>query len=84
MIKTDELIGIIAKRKMSQRKVAKSIGITERTFYRKIRKGVFGSDEIEKMIELLNIEEPMKIFFAQNVTYKDTFEIKNIMERKEG
>ena len=30
-----------------------------------MKKGVFGSDEIEKMIDYLNIEEPMPIFFAK-------------------
>nr|DAW31487.1 MAG TPA: hypothetical protein [Caudoviricetes sp.]DAX45217.1 MAG TPA: hypothetical protein [Caudoviricetes sp.] len=28
-------------------------------------KGVFGSDEIEIMIDYLSIEDPMKIFFGK-------------------
>jgi DNA-binding XRE family transcriptional regulator len=65
MIRTDELRGIIAKRGMSQRKVADAIGITEKTFYEKMKKGVFRSDEIEKMISLLEIPNPSDIFFAR-------------------
>lgn len=63
MIKTDELRGIIAKNKYSQAKVAKAIGITPKTFYEKMNKGVFGSDEIEAMIKLLHIDNPGDIFF---------------------
>ena len=64
MIKTDELRGIIAKNNLSQAKVAEEIGITPKTFYEKMNKGVFGSDEIEVMIHLLKIENPVDIFFA--------------------
>ncbi|MFQ9858628.1 MAG: hypothetical protein ACLRWL_01480 [Evtepia gabavorous] len=65
VIKTDELRGIIAKNNLSQAKVAEEIGITPKTFYEKMNKGVFGSDEIEVMIHLLKIENPVDIFFAK-------------------
>ncbi len=65
MVRTDELRGIIAKKGTSQRQVAMSIGMTEKTFYEKMKKGVFGSDEIQKMIDLLDIEDPENIFFAK-------------------
>ena len=64
MIKTDELRGIIAKNGFSQSDVAAEIGITPKTFYEKMKIGVFGSDEIEIMINKLHIEDPMSIFFA--------------------
>ena len=63
MIKTDDLRGIIAKNGLSQTDVAKMIGVTPKTFYEKMAKGVFGSDEIEIMIKELHIENPMEIFF---------------------
>jgi transposase len=65
MIRTDELRGIIAKNGKSQRDVATAIGVTEKTFYLKMKKGDFGSDEIEKMIDFLQIENPVDIFFAK-------------------
>ncbi len=65
MIRTDELRGIIAKNGKSQRDVATAIGVTEKTFYLKMKKGIFGSDEIEKMIDFLQIENPVDIFFAK-------------------
>lgn len=65
MIRTDELRGVIAKNGYSQSDVAKMLGITPKTFYEKMKKGVFGSDEIEIMIKKLRIENPMPIFFDQ-------------------
>ena len=65
MIKTDDLRGIIAKNGLSQTDVAKMIGVTPKTFYEKMKNGVFRSDEIQIMIDELHIENPMPIFFAK-------------------
>lgn len=65
MIRVDKLRGIIAENGMSQREVADLIGITPKTFYQKMKAGVFGSDEIQIMINELQIENPVDIFFAQ-------------------
>ena len=59
-----KLKGIIAERGMTQAAVAKSIGVTEKTFYNKMKRGVFGTDEAEKMIALLHIEKPAEIFLS--------------------
>lgn len=65
MIKVDDLRGLIVKNRMTQNEVATALGITPKTFYLKMKRGVFGSDEIEKMIQILNIENPTEIFFAK-------------------
>ena len=65
MIRTDELRGIIAKNGLSQSDVALKIGVTPKTFYEKMKIGVFGSDEIQVMIDNLKIEDPIAIFFAR-------------------
>lgn len=65
LIKTNELRGIIAKNNKTQTDIAKMIGITPKTFYLRMQKGIFGSDEIQIMIDELNIENPMEIFFAK-------------------
>lgn len=65
MIKTNELRGIIAKNGFSQSDVAEKIGITPKTFYEKMKNGVFGSNEIQIMIDELHIENPIEIFFAK-------------------
>ncbi len=65
MIKTDKLKGIIVENGYSQSDIAKKIGITPKTFYEKMKNGIFGSDEIQIMIDELHIENPMEIFFAK-------------------
>ena len=65
VIKTNELRGIIASNNYSQSDVAKMIGVTPKTFYEKMKNGVFGSDEIQIMIDKLNIDDPISIFFAK-------------------
>ena len=62
---TAKLKGIIAERGYSQREVAKAIGVTEKTFYNKMKKGVFGTDEAMAMIELLGIKNPADIFLQK-------------------
>lgn len=68
MIRVDKLRGVIAQKNMSQSDVAKAIGITPKTFYTKMKNGVFGSDEIDAMISLLEIKNPADIFFCTGVT----------------
>ena len=65
LIRTDELRGVIAKNGYSQSDVAGMIGVTPKTFYEKMKIGVFGSDEIQIMIEKLHINDPISIFFAK-------------------
>lgn len=64
MIDTNKLKGLIVSKGLTQNKVAEILGMTPKTFYIKMKKGVFGSDEIEKMISLLDISDPVNIFFA--------------------
>lgn len=66
MIRTDELRGVIAKNGLSQSDVAAKIGVTPKTFYEKMKNGVFGSDEIQVMIDELHIDDPMAIFLLKS------------------
>lgn len=68
MIKTAKLLGIIVERGLSQKAVAKKLGINEATFYRKMKRGVFDSDEIYGMIKYLGIENPTSVFFTNDGT----------------
>ncbi len=68
MVNVDKLRGIIAERGLSQRKVAERLGMTEKTFYTKMKNGVFGTDEAYELIAILSIENPADIFFAEKVT----------------
>lgn len=65
MIDTDKLRGVIAERRLSQKQVAEHLEMVPATFYAKMKKGVFDSDEISDMIAFLGITDPLKIFFAE-------------------
>lgn len=67
MINTNKLRGIIAEKNLSQRNIAAELGITPETFYRKMKKGVFDSNEINQMIKILDIHDPVAIFFTDKV-----------------
>jgi len=56
MVDTTRLKSVIVLNDMTQESVARAIGITPKTFYLKMKRKVFGSDEIEKMIDLLHIQ----------------------------
>ena len=68
MIDTNALKGAITAKGLTQQDVAKHIGIAPKTFYAKMKRGVFGSDEMESMINLLSLENPWSIFFANEGT----------------
>ena len=54
MVNTNALRGLIVSKGLTQEKVAAHLGITPKTFGTRMKRGVFGSDEIEAMIELLD------------------------------
>lgn len=64
MVKANELKAAMARKGMTQQQVADAIGITHKTLYNKLKKGVFLSDEIEKLIVVLDISNPMDVFFS--------------------
>ncbi len=68
MIDTNRLRATWVSKGITQTQVASEIGLSSKTFSLKMKKGVFGSDEIEKMIDFLNIDNPMDIFFVKRVT----------------
>ena len=72
MIQTNLLRGKMAENGYSAVKLAKALKITPKTFYNKMARGVFGSDEIYQMIELLNIQNPIEIFFAPEIAQHAT------------
>lgn len=65
MVAVDKLRGIIAERGMTQKQVAQYLGISDKTFYNKMQKGVFGTDEVEQLVKLLCIPNPVDIFLVQ-------------------
>lgn len=70
MVDTQALAGIIVSKGKTQKDVANHLGMAPKTFYSKMKKGVFGSDEMEGMIDFLELEMSVAIpvFFANKVT----------------
>lgn len=68
MILVDELRGRFVAKGMTQEEVANKLGITSKTLGLKLKAGVLGSDEIEKLMEILEIEDPRYIFFGIEVS----------------
>lgn len=68
MLDRNALKAEIVRNGLTQKDVAKMIGISEKTFISRMHKGVFGTDEAEIMIRLLGIKHPVEIFFANEVT----------------
>ncbi|OOM74980.1 helix-turn-helix domain-containing protein [Clostridium sp. BL-8] len=65
MILVNELKGKIKAKGYTQEKLARELGISPKTLCTKLSKGIFGSDEIENMIKILEIQNPIEIFFAK-------------------
>lgn len=68
MINVSKIRGKMAEKGLSGLDMAKAIKKTPKTFYSKMKSGVFDSDEIEVIIKELDIEDPLDIFFAEEVT----------------
>ena len=65
LIKTDLLRGRMAEKGISQPKMAKLLKMSPATFYRKMRKGVFDSSEIEIFLKHLGYDSLLTIFFPK-------------------
>ena len=68
MVNIQKLRGLMAEKNRTGKDMARVIKKTPKTFYAKMKKGVFDSDEILAIVEDLAIKNPMDIFFAEEVT----------------
>lgn len=68
MFKANEFRAQLARKGMSQRRLADVIGIDEKTMITKVKTGKFNREEIEKIMDVLDIDDPRPIFFAKEET----------------
>lgn len=68
MLNRNALRAEMVRNGKTQKDIAKAIGISEKTFIDRMKKGNFGCDEAQIMVDLLMIENPAAIFFAKEVT----------------
>lgn len=64
MVDTAKLKAAWVAKGKTQDEVAKIIGVSSKTMSFRMKKGVFGSDEMERMIDALDIKNPAEIFFC--------------------
>ena len=68
MVNVKKLRGLMAEKGRTGKDMAAVIKKTPKTFYDKMKRGVFDSDEIIAIVEDLNIKNPVEIFFTDEVT----------------
>lgn len=65
MVNTNKLKGIMAEKEITGKMLAEKMNISCNAFYRKMGKKKFNSDEMQVMVDVLEIRDPEKIFFAK-------------------
>ena len=83
MIDINKIKGSIVSAEKIQTDVVKRLGITPKTFSIKLKKGVFGSDEIKVMIDYLSIEVHLFIFLRKKQSNKLRIKWNKRVEGKE-
>lgn len=68
MLDVNALKAEMVRNGYTQNRIAKALGMTTRTFSTRLKTGDFCSKEIEIMIDILKLKNPMQIFFANEVT----------------
>ncbi len=65
MLDVNAFKAALASKGYTQAQLAEKIGISPRTLSNRIKSGDFGSVEIKKISEVLDISNPLPIFFAK-------------------
>lgn len=72
MLNVPEFKAAMARKGYTQKALSEILGISEKTFGDRLKKRRFGTEEIEQLIPVLEIDDPMHIFFDGLVTSKVT------------
>ena len=68
MVDTLKIKALVIERGLTQTEVAKKLGMSNRAWYDRMNKKKFNSEEMYNLIHVLDIKNPIDIFFADNVT----------------
>lgn len=70
MVNSNKLLGVLKEKQVTQESLCKQIGMNHKTFYNRLQRKRFFSDEIEKIAQVLNLscKEIIEIFFTNFVT----------------
>lgn len=70
MLNVPEFKAAMVRKGYTQKALSKILGISEKTFSDRLKKKRFGTEEIEQLIPILEINDPVAIFFDGIVTYQ--------------
>lgn len=65
MLDVNALMGEAVKNGYNKGDLANALGMSPKTFRSRLKTGNFGRNEIDVLIGLLHIDNPMDIFFAR-------------------
>lgn len=68
MVNINKLKAAVVSKGMTYTETAEKIGMSRKTWYDRMSSKKFDSEEIYKLIKVLDIKDPMPIFFAEEVT----------------
>lgn len=68
MVLVNELRAEMVRKGFTQASLAAEIGVSPKTLSAKFKKGVFDSDEMQRMVDVLAIKDPARIFFARKIS----------------
>ena len=68
MVDTLKLKALVVGRGKTQTGVATEMGLSRKAWHDRMKKKKFDSDEMYKLIHILDIKDPAPIFFADEVT----------------
>lgn len=68
MVDTLKLKALVIEKGKTQTGVAAEMGMSKKSWYDRMKKKKFDSDEMYQLIHILDIKDPALIFFADKVT----------------
>lgn len=69
MVDIQKLKAAVVAKGMTYGEAAEKIGISRKTWYDRMNAKKFDSDEMYRLIKVLEISDPAAVFFADEVTY---------------
>lgn len=67
MIDVAKIRGLMAEKGYTIRSLSKAMGISEITLSNKLKRGIFNSDEMMQLVELLNMINPSAVFLKNKL-----------------
>ena len=64
MVNCQKLKALMVENNLTGKNVAKLMHISDKTLYKKLKSGLFDSEEMYQLIEILKIQNPAEIFFS--------------------